>query len=338
MKKLRIGIAGLGRLGKSHARNLAFKVTNAELVAACSIAEDELAWARSELGIEACYTDYSQMLREAALDAVFIVTSTTMHADQIVEALEAGLHVFSEKPLALNMADCERVVAVADRHPEQVSVIGFVRRYDPAYAYAKRKIEEGAIGTPVLFRGNSADLSETAPFQVDFCRTSGGMFLDFTIHDIDLARWLLGSEVADVYCAGGCYVHKGFEQHQDADNATGLYRFKSGALATLTTSRTAVNGHDTHAEVVGTEGSLIIGRTPRLVNVEIADRHGVRSECVQTFFDRFAEAFLLEVQDFVDCVLNGRIPRGASLRDACENTRTAIAVTKSYRSGELVKL
>jgi len=337
VKKLRIGIAGLGRLGKSHAANLAFKVKNAELVAACSVVADELEWVRENLGLESVFDNLEDMLQKAPLDAVFLVTPTTLHPQQIITALQAGLHVFCEKPLALTMEDCERVMAVREQYPQQVATIGFVRRYDPEYAYAKRKIEQGAIGRPILFRAQTADMDNTAAFQVQFSKTSGGVFLDASIHDMDLARWLLDGEVQEVYCVGDCYVHEGFREYQDADNATALYRFDNGTAASITVSRTTMHGHDTFAEITGTRGSLIIGRPNRVANVDICDEHGVRIECVPTFYERFEKAFLLEAEDFINCALQGSRPR-CELHDAVQATRVAIATTQAYRSGKLVAL
>jgi len=337
VKKVRVGIAGLGRMGKSHAANLAYKVKNAELVAACSVVPAELEWSLENLGLDALFDNFEDMLRHAHLDAVFLVTPTTLHPQHIIAALQAGLHVFCEKPLALTMADCERVMAMREQYPERVATIGFVRRYDPEYAYAKRKIEEGAIGRPILFRAQTADMDNTAAFQVQFSKTSGGVFLDASIHDMDLARWLLDAEVQEVYCVGDCYVHEGFREYQDADNATALYRFDNGAAASITVSRTTLHGHDTFAEVTGTQGSLIIGRPNRVANVDICDQHGMRIECVPTFYERFEKAFLLEAEDFVNCALHGGRPR-CDLRDAVQATRVAIATTEAYRSGKVVSL
>jgi myo-inositol 2-dehydrogenase/D-chiro-inositol 1-dehydrogenase len=154
---LRIGIAGVGRMGRHHASNLAHRVLGASLVAACSPLEDELKWARESLGTSDVYTDYAKMLAHPGLDAVWLVTPTTLHADQIVGALEAGKHVFSEKPLALNLPDCLRVEAVAAKHPKQVAMIGYVRRFDPSYRDAFDKIKSGSIGRPFLARSQTTD-------------------------------------------------------------------------------------------------------------------------------------------------------------------------------------
>ena len=142
---LRIGIAGVGRMGRHHAANLAQRVLGAALVAACSPVAEELAWARDSLGVAHGYADYARMLAHPGLDAVFLATPTTLHADQIIAALEAGKHVFSEKPLALNLPDCLRVEAVAAKYPRQKAMIGYVRRFDPSYRDAFDKISAGAI-------------------------------------------------------------------------------------------------------------------------------------------------------------------------------------------------
>src|SRR5512141_2170544 len=190
---LRVGIAGVGRMGRHHASNLAHRVLGAELVAACSPVPEELVWARDALGVARGYRDYKELLAHPGLDAVFLVTPTTLHADQIIAALEAGKHVFSEKPLALNLPDCERVEAVAAKHPRQKAMIGYVRRFDPSYRDAHDKIAAGAIGRPFLARSQTTDRNDPSGFFVRYAGASGGILLDMSVHDIDTARWLLGA-------------------------------------------------------------------------------------------------------------------------------------------------
>src|SRR5262252_8504325 len=139
-KPVRLGIAGLGRLGRRHAENLAARVPGAELVAGCSPVETELQWARDTLGVEHGYRDYGELLRHPGLEAVFLVTPTTLHAAQIIQALDAGKHVFCEKPLSLDLADCERVQRAAAARPELQVLIGFVRRFDASYRDAQARI------------------------------------------------------------------------------------------------------------------------------------------------------------------------------------------------------
>ena len=334
MKIVRTGIVGLGRLGQKYAENLHFKVPNASLVSVCSINEAELAYARSALHIDRTYLDLDDMLATEELDALFIISSTNQHAAHFIKGLEAGLHVFCEKPLSLDEASCKAVEEVAAAHPEQYAVVGFVRRFDPSYAFAKKKVDEGAIGTPFLIKSQTIDIDATAKFQLEFVKTSGGLFHDYNVHDIDLARWFLGANIKTVFAAGGGFKHPEFAAAGDADNVLSTCVFENGTMASLHASRTSQHGHDTFTEVVGTEGVLRIGRPASMNLVEISDKHGVRKECAQTFYERFQEGFLLQTQDFINCIVEGRRPE-ITLRDATEATRGAAALTKSFREGTL---
>ena len=335
---LRIGIAGVGRMGRHHASNIAHRVLGASLVAACSPVADELKWARENLGTPDVYTDYAKMLAHPGLDAVFLATPTTLHADQIVAALEAGKHVFSEKPLALNLADCLRVEAVAAKHPKQVAMIGYVRRFDPSYRDAFAKIQAGVIGRPFRARSQTADQNDASGFFVRYAGASGGILLDMSVHDIDTVRWLLGAGGARrVFAAGTIAVHEGLRDVPDVDNAVATIEFEGGEIATIYASRTMAHGHDTMTEIVGTAGRITVGQNPRLNRVEIADAHGVRNECTPTFYERFADAFREEAQAFVDVVRENR-PPPLTLADATEATRIGIAVTESLRSRRMVEL
>ncbi len=338
VSRLRVGIAGLGRLGRRHATMLARQIAGAELVAACSPVVDELAWARDTLGVAHMFGDYAQMLAHPGLDAVFLVTPTTLHADQIIAALKAGKHVFSEKPLALDLADCLRVEHEAARHPKLKVMIGFVRRFDPHYRDAQAKIGAGAIGRPFLVRSQCADQNDPDGFFVRFAPTSGGILLDMSVHDIDGARWLLGAaKAARVYATGTIAIHEGLRACNDVDNAVAIIEFEGGSVATLYASRTFAHGHESMTEIVGTAGRLTVGANPRLNRVEISDAHGVRNECTPTFYERFEEAFLRELTEFVDLVREDRTPP-LTLADATEATRIGIALTESLRSRRPVDL
>ena len=337
MKIVKTGIVGLGRLGQKYAENLHFKIPNADLVSACSIKEAELDYAHDTLGIDHTYTNLEDMLSNESLDALFIISSTNQHASHFITGLRAGLHVFCEKPLSLDEASCMAVQQEAAARPDQYAVVGFVRRFDPSYAEAKRKVEDGAIGKPFLVKSQTVDVDATAKFQLEFVKTSGGLFHDYNVHDIDLARWFLGSNVKTVFAAGGGYKHPEFAAAGDADNVLSTCVFENGSMASLHASRTSQHGHDTFTEVVGTEGVLRIGRPASLNLVEISDQYGVRRECVQTFYERFEAGFLLQTQDFINCIVEGRRP-ALRLSDAIEATRTATALTMSFREGKLCEI
>ena len=335
--RLHIGIAGLGRLGQRHAFNLKHLVPNADLVAACSPLPKELDWAHGTLGVAHLYADYQALLAHPGLDAVFLVTPTALHAEQIIAALQAGKHVFCEKPLSLSLADCQRVEAEAARHPQLRVMIGFVRRFDASYRDAQRKIAAGLIGKPFLVRSQTCDQNDPHGFFVNFSASSGGIFLDCSVHDIDLARWMLGNPApARVHASGTIALHPGLAQHHDVDNGIATLEFADGSLATFLASRTMAHGHETLTEVYGAAGRLTVGAGARLNRVDIADQHGERHECTPDFYARFADAFLVEAKEFVDAAL-GLGTLSLTLRDATEASRIGLAMTEAYRERRVVQ-
>ncbi|EIF30358.1 putative dehydrogenase [Burkholderia sp. Ch1-1] len=339
--RLRVGVIGLGRLGKRHAENLAYRVPGASVVAACSPVEEEREWAREALPAPRLYDDYAELLTDREVDAVWLVTPSSLHAQQIIGALRAGKHVFCEKPLSLDLAECERVLAEAARYPHLQATIGFMRRFDPSYKDAFDKIAAGKIGRPFLVRSQTADQNDSDGFFVRFAATSGGIFLDCTVHDIDVARWLLGKPRAKrVFAAGAAVMHEGLREFGDVDNGVAICEFEDGKLAVFYASRTQAHGNDTHSEVMGTAGALAIGHNPRANRVEIYDATGIRSECTANFFDRFEDAFLFEARAFVAAVRGGATSSaaqaGASLADALEATRIGVALRESLLTGQAV--
>lgn len=342
---VRIGIAGLGRLGKRHAINLAYRVPGATLAAACSPVAEEREWARETLPEPRLYSDYEAMLEDRELDALWLVTPSSLHADQIVAALRAGKHVFCEKPLSLDLSECERVHSVAREHDDLEATIGFMRRFDPSYRDAYERVMTGKIGRPFMVRSQTTDQNDPDGFFVRFAPTSGGIFLDCTVHDIDVARWFLnGARAVRAFATGTIALHEGLRECGDVDNGIGVVEFEGGALAVFYASRTMAHGCDTQSEVIGTSGSLAIGHNPRKNRVEIYDAGGVRSESTPTFFDRFEDAFLHEAHAFVQAVaarLSGRpapASAGATLADALEATRIGKALREACTSGMPVDL
>lgn len=334
----RVGIVGLGRLGKRHGENLAHRVPGAALVAACSPDADERAWAAQALGVKHVYGEYSQLLAHPGLDTVFLVTPNAIHPEQIIAGLRAGKHVFCEKPLSMVEDECLAVEAEARKHPALKTMIGYVRRFDASYQDAQAKIASGAIGRPFIVRSQTTDRNDPSGFFVRFAPKSGGIFIDMSVHDIDCARWLLGSpKPKRVFSVGTIAVHRGLADCGDVDNGIAVVEFEGGAMATIYASRTMAHGHESATEVIGTEGRLVIGRDGLLNRVEIADRHGIRVETTPTFWERFEDAFLRETLHFVDCVRHDKAP-GLSLHDATEATRIAVALRTSLDERRAVDL
>ena len=337
MKKLRIGIAGLGRLGKVHAANIACKIPNAELTAACSIVPAELEYARKELGVEKVYADFREMVKDPDVDAVAIVTTSGQHCWQIEAALDAGKHVFSEKPLGVDVEQCLQAEAAVARHPELTFMLGFMRRYDSSYAYAKKKIDAGAIGKPYLVKATGIDPEAFVEVAIRFASTSGGIFLDMAIHDIDLMRWFLGSEATEVYAMGCTFKHPEFKEAGDDETGVAVYKFENGAMGMVHVGRTAPYGYHVETEIVGTEGTIRISAVPEKNQAMVYDVNGARTECVGSFPERFAQAYLTEMEEFVSCALEGRQP-GTCVQDGTKSTRIGYATTEAWKTGNIVKI
>ena len=333
-QSLRIGIAGLGRLGIRHAQALAQQTRGCTLVAACSPLAQERDWATQQLGLKHTYESLEQMLAHPGLDAVVLVTPTSLHADQTIAVLQAGKHVFVEKPLALNVPDCERVLQVAQKHPNQIAMVGFVRRFDASYMNAYASVAAGEIGKPFLVRSQTCDQNDTEGFFVRFAETSGGIFMDCSVHDIDLARWMLGRPKAlRVFASGTIALHPGLAQSQDVDNGMAIVEFEGGQRAVLYASRTMAHGHETTTEVIGTEGKLLIGEHAASDRVIRSDALGVRHAVVKDFHGRFEAAFAAEMNAFV-AACRGEQPLTLTLSDALEATRIGLAITRSLQTGQ----
>lgn len=330
---LRVGIAGLGRLGQRHAKALAFHTPNCELVAACSPVESEQAFAREALKVQKVYGNYADMLKDPEIDAVVLVTPTTLHADQAIEALKAGKHVFVEKPLALNVPDCERVLAEAAKHPHLVALVGFVRRFDPSYKRSFDLVDQGEIGKPFLVRSQTCDQNDPQGFFVKYAPNSGGIFLDCSVHDIDLARWMLGRPKAlRAFATGTIALHPGLADCGDVDNGIAVVEFEGGSRAVFYASRTMAHGHETSTEIIGTAGKLLVGEHAAKDRVVRSDAHGVRHEVLSDFYERFETAFANEMVEFVSAC-QGATQLTLTLDDALEATRIGLAIAKSLASG-----
>lgn len=337
MEKIKVGIAGLGRLGKVHAHNLAYKIPNACLTAACSIVPSELEYAKKELGVTDVYSDYREMLAKADIDAVVIVTTSGEHCWQIEAALDAGKHVFSDKPLGVTVEECRVAEKAVERHPESVFFLGFMRRFDPSYAYAKKKIREGVIGTPYMVKAAGIDPEELVEGAIRFASTSGGIFIDMAIHDIDLMRWFLETDPVEVYAAGATFKHPEFKTAGDDETGAAMYKCANGAIGFVHVGRTAAHGYHVETEIVGTEGTLRISPVPEKNLCMIYDKNGAVKECVSGFPERFSEAYLKEMEEFIRCVVTGQKPE-VTVYDGTKSTQIGFATTEAWKKGGIVNI
>lgn len=334
---VKIGVAGLGRLGQIHARNIAFGVKNAELAAICDASEENLQKYQQQLNVKKGYASFSEMLENADLDAIAIVTPSALHCEQIEQALQAGKHVFCEKPLGVSLDDSIKAKKAVSDHPDKVFMLGFMRRYDPSYQYAKKKVDAGEIGQPILFRSYSVDPISSIDSVLAYIPHSAGQFVDMAVHDIDLARWFLKSEPKSIYAIGGCYAYPEFGDYDDGDNVSALMQFENNAMAFFLAGRTAPHGYNVETEIIGTKSTLRIGSVPQKNLVEIIGRDGITKECSQTFHERFGDAFKNEMQEFVDCIREGRKPE-VNVDDGVQSSKIAELATESFKTNSLIKL
>jgi len=334
--RVKLGTAGLGRLGLRHAENIAARIEGAELYAICDTDTSRLNSVADRLGVKYRYTDFNDMAALGELDGIVIVSPSAFHTSQIEAALEAGKHVFSEKPLGITVDECRAAEKAVEKHPDKVFMLGFMRRFDESYMYAKEKISAGYIGRPVLIRSYSQDPEKFIDGAIRYAGHSGGEFLDMAVHDIDLARWFTGSEPETVYAIGGCYAHREFAEFNDGDNVSALLKFRDETMVFLFAGRTAPHGYNVETEIIGTKGILRIGSVPQKNLVEILDEHGVRKECSENFLERFESSYIREMQEFVSCIRENRKPE-ITVYDGTRVTEIAYTCKNAFESGELLK-
>ena len=283
------------------------------------------------------YTDFREMLAKADIDAVAIVTTSSEHCWQIEAALDAGKHVFTDKPLGVDVEQCKQAERAVERHPELTFMLGFMRRYDKSYAYAKQKIEEGAIGTPYMVKATGIDPEAFVDGAIKFAATSGGIFLDMAIHDIDLMRWFLAARQPRSMHRAAPSSIRSSSRSATTRPAVACYKFENGALGFVHVGRTAPHGYHVETEIIGTEGTIRISAIPEKNQAMIFNSNGAVTECVGSFPERFAEAYLLEMQEFIDCVCEGKQP-GVSVYDGTKSTAIGYATTEAWKTGKIVKI
>jgi len=334
MNELRMAVIGVGRLGLVHSENLARRVKGVHLVAVSTSDPERAAKVQQNCGTVTVYPTPEALLDSEELDAVVIASTTSVHRDNVELCAAAGVHMLCEKPLALTMADCDRAIAAADK-AEVKLMIGHVRQFDAGYIEAKRLVEAGAIGQPVVYRGISGDVNPPAPDFADLA-VSGGLILDSMYHDIYLARWLMADEVCRVYGEGGALVDEGVRSVGDVDNAVVSIRFARGAMGTLTATRVTRYGHDLRGEVIGDEGAVQIGHL-RHTPVRLLDRQGVHHDMAHTTAERMGGALMTELQAFVNCVLDDTDPP-VTVMDGRTTLAVALAARRSIQSGKAEEL
>jgi len=268
----------------------------------------------ADFGVPTAIRDYRAIMDDPGIEAVVICSSTDTHAQMIVEAAAAGKHIFCEKPIDYDLARIDGALAAVEKAGVKFQV-GFNRRFDANFRRVRELVADGKIGTPHILRITSRD---PQPPPIAYVKVSGGMFLDMTIHDFDMARYLIGSEVEEVYTAAGVMVDPEIGKAGDVDTAVITLRFENGAIGTIDNSRRAVYGYDQRVEVFGSGGAVSVDNNYPNTAV-VSDGQRIQRDLPFNFFlDRYVESYIVEVKEFIECVvkdtpppvtgIDGRIP------------------------------
>ncbi|MDM5224238.1 Gfo/Idh/MocA family oxidoreductase [Peribacillus sp. NJ11] len=331
-KKIRAAVLGLGRLGYWHAVNVVTRIRNAELAAICDVDMETAKRVATELDVPFFTTDPEDILKDDTIGVMIIASPTSTHFDLLKKASEAGKSIFVEKPLTIDLSEANEIKRIIENN-NTICQVGFMRRFDPAYVAAKNRINAGDIGDPIYFRGISRD--PHSPHEA-FIQHSGGMFVDVSIHDFDIARYLMNSEVTSVHAHGRILKYPFMEKYQDIDQSLTYLEFSSGAAGDAEASRNAHYGYDIRGEVIGTEGSIFIGNL-RNHDIQILTKSGNLHDILPDFPTRFTDAYHLELASFFQVVEDRGIP-SVTVDDGIKALEIAFAARESYQTGKKVEL
>lgn len=323
--KLNVGVIGLGRLGRVYAIDLAQRVPNANLVAVADLQNGLAESFAREFNIPKWYKSHHDLIADKEVDAVAVITSTSTHKEVVVAVAKSGKAIFCEKPISISLAEAKEILKIIERTGVFFQM-GFQRRFDRGYIEAKKKIEAGVIGTPVLLTSTSRD-----PFRppLEFCdpKVSGGLIADMGIHDFDVGKMFMGN-IKSVYAVGGALAYPELKPIGDIDNAIVNMYFENGTVGVVHLSRNAIFGYDIRAEIWGTNGSIQIGYF-RETPIFVMTKEGIIHDVVPHFMERFENAYLNQIQDFVNNVLRDKEP-SIKAEDGIAALKVSLAATKSY--------
>ncbi|MCP4177513.1 MAG: inositol 2-dehydrogenase [bacterium] len=329
--KMTVAVIGGGRIGKVHAESIINFIPEVEIKCMADTWAGASEWA-AQHNIPFT-TDIDSVFADTEIDAVLICTATDTHVKYIIEAANAKKHIFCEKPIDQDINKINEAIQAVKENNVKFQ-IGFNRRFDHNFATVKKAITDGEIGDVHFINITSRD-PEAPP--VEYVKVSGGMFLDMTIHDFDMARFLAGSEVEEVYAKGAVLVDPKIGEVGDIDSAAIILKFKNGALGIINNSREAAYGYDQRVEVFGSKGNVeITNDFPSTAIVSNANCVK-REKPLRFFMDRYTQSYVSEVKDFIDAVINDKATPTNTV-DGLKSVEIAVAATKSAKTGLPVKL
>jgi myo-inositol 2-dehydrogenase/D-chiro-inositol 1-dehydrogenase len=338
MKKIRLGIIGLGRLGRKHAENIHYNIPAAELAAVCSLVPSELESTAKEMSPAVVTDNYGDLLEDRSLDGIVISTNSQTHCEIICAAAEAGVkHLYTEKPLGMTREEIDKIKTVVESRPGMLLQVGYNHRFSTDLQAVKKKIDAGYVGELILLRLVSRDQPWKEEDLVNFSPGSGGFVADMMTHDYDTARWLTGSEAETIFGLGGVYAYEGLKKVGDIDNAAFLMRFKNGVMVQLEGSRNSAVGYHAPMEVFGTRGSIMVGEHAYHDRITWMDPEGAHRSYARWFFEYWEPTYLAEMKDFVDTILHGRRP-AVDLMDGYKAMEWAFRAAEAVEKGEIAKM
>src|SRR5918992_5879831 len=331
MARLNVGLIGLGRLGRVYARDLAGRIPETRLVAVSDPLGNLAKEIAEEFDVARSYTDPLALVDDKNVDAIVIVTPTHVHKEQVIAVADSKKPTFCEKPPALSLAEVATMKSAVEKSG-MFFQMGFMRRFDPGYAAAKKQIDGGRIGMPLVFKATSRD-----PFRpsLEYANpaSSGGMLIDMGIHDFDLARWFMG-DVRTVAAIGATIAYPELETVGDIDNAIASLTFINGKLGVVDLTRSGIYGYDISTEILGLEGTIRIGYL-RETAITVMKKNNVSHDTVPYFMERFRDAYTLQLQNFAQNVLHDR-EAPVTIDDGLEALRLGVAATRAQQSGKTV--
>lgn len=328
--KLGIGVLGVGEMGRRHVENLRYAVPNARLMAIADVAAHRAAQVASELEIEYSFTSLDRMLELPGLEAVVIATPDKFHAQAIRTAAAAGKHILCEKPIATTIADAHAALAAVSKAGVQLQV-GFMRHYDPAYKAAMSRVEAGEIGEPVIFKSVGRD-KDVPPIAAYESGVNGMLFYSNSIHDFDLARWMMCDEVTEVHAYTTVAIRPELAKFGDIVAGVVNLRYGRGAIGNIESHVQAIYAYDVRTEIIGSKGSVFIGSLQKTAATFLSTA-GSTGILADHFLSRFADAYLGEMQDFVTNVLHDR-PVRVPGKDGLKALAIAVAAEQSHLQGK----
>ncbi|HFZ3044483.1 TPA: D-chiro-inositol-2-dehydrogenase IolG2 [Salmonella enterica] len=334
MKKLRCGVIGLGRVGKMHVENM-YLLPQLDIICAADYFIEEMSDWLYSVNITSGNKNYQELLQRDDIEAVFIFTSTDMHEEIVTAAAQAGKHIFCEKPLSMNEDEQASMAVLRKVKEKGVTLqVAFNRRFDPQFHEVFELVRSGKIGRPQMIKITSRD-PDLLPH--DLIKRIGGLIFDFTMHDFDMARFMMQDEVSEVYVKGNTLIDPSLKNIDDVDTLAVMLTFRNGGYALIDNSRRAVYGYDQRVEVFGSEGMAYADNVSESTVKVFNSQHCIMKNPLPDFTVRYREAYRTEILHFIDSVLH-HTPVVCTGEDALLAQRIAIAAQQSLKSGLPVKI